>query len=98
MGITPSFPIYNKLAESQRGLSRYENTTTVFIMKDLRISEATGIKKIGSVERGLTIFVLRKMAADLHRLIVGIRQYIILGESINTTTVILHPTGEHTYI
>ncbi|KAG6364402.1 hypothetical protein INS49_006003 [Diaporthe citri] len=59
---------------SQHELSRYENTTTVFIMRGLRIREATGIEKIGSVERGLTIFVLGEMAADLHGLIVGIRQ------------------------
>lgn len=83
MGITPSFPIYDKLVESQRGLSRYENTTTVFIMKDLRITEATGIKKISSVEQGLTIFVLREMAADLHRIIVGIRRLIMLGKAID---------------
>lgn len=32
MGITPSFPIHAELAKSQHGLSKYGNTTTVFVM------------------------------------------------------------------
>lgn len=84
------FPIYDGLAESQHGFSRYENTTTVFIMKHLCIREATGIEKIGSVERGLTILVLREMAADLHRLIVGIRRTIMLETSINNRDIAHH--------
>lgn len=80
MGITPSFPIFDDLAESQHGLSKFENTTTAFVMRELCIRATTGVQSIGSVERGLTIFVLRMMASDLHRLVVGIRRIIMLGK------------------
>lgn len=86
--MTRSFPIYDELAKSQRELSRYENMTTVFVMRKLRIRETTGIEKIGSVERGLIIFVLREMAVDLHRLIVGIRRIIMLGKGIDKDGII----------
>lgn len=67
--MTHLFPIYDDLVDSQSGLTRYENTTTEFVMRGLRIKESTGVEKIHSVDRGLTIFVLLKMAADHHRLI-----------------------------
>ncbi|KAI7782946.1 hypothetical protein LA080_012672 [Diaporthe eres] len=60
----------------------------VFFVRQLRIREATGIEKIGSIERGLTIFVLRKIAANLHRLIVGIRRTIMLGNGIGKDGII----------
>lgn len=79
MGMSRQFPMYDELVDSQSGLGRYENTTTEFVMRGLRIRELTGAKNIRSVDCGLTIFVLSKMAADHHRLITGLRRQIAIG-------------------
>lgn len=88
MGMTHLFPIYDDLVDSQYGLPRCENTTTEFVMRGLRIKESTGIEKILSVDRGLTIFVLLKMAADHHRLVTGLRRHIALGTYMDKEAII----------
>lgn len=88
MGMTRLFPIYDDLVDSQSGLQRYENTTTELVMRGLRLKEVTGVEKILSVDRGLTIFVLLKMAADHHRLVTGIRRHITLGTGMDKDAII----------
>lgn len=88
MGMTHHFPIYDDLVDNQSGLQGYENTTTEFVMRGLRIKESTGIERIHSVDRGLTIFVLLKMAADHHRLVTRIRRHMTLGTDIDEDAII----------
>lgn len=54
-GITHLFPIYiyDDLVKSQCRLSRYENTTTEFVMGEIRTKESPGIERILGVGRRL---------------------------------------------
>lgn len=88
MDMTHHFPIYDDLVDSQSGLRRYENTTTEFVMRGLRLKELTGAEKIRSVDRGLTIFVLLEMAADHYRLVTGIHRHMTLGTDMDKDGII----------
>lgn len=88
MAMAHLFPIYDDLVDSQYELPRYENTTTEFVMRGFRLKKLTGAEKIHSVDRGLTIFVLLKMAADHHRLVTGLRRHIALGTCMDKDAII----------